>query len=225
MPYNYKADRRKIVLLMLFIGVLIGAGVLIVDFAATTLGLNPPIPVLSAIRSNSFKKKIKMSEDPYLLEREELDKERTRLLLHEEQLINRENEIRQKDIETNKKMEALIAVEKDLEKKQELLDNIDSEIKDRKNNIREQAIKLYNMPPSVSVQLLEMQAESDIVDILRAIDSYSDELGRQSLSPYLISQMSDKTKAGNVIRKLKYNAGQSETGVESVDLEDLPPQP
>ncbi len=225
MAYNSGTDKKKIVLLFLLIFILIGAGFLIVDFVSTTLGYNPPIPILRMIKNAAFRKRRQLSEDPYLLEREELSKEKERLVLVEERLINRENELKLLEDDAQRKMVALQEMERDLANKQTMLDNIDQEIRDRQNNIREQAIKLYNMPPSASVQLLERQSESDIVDILRAIDSYSAELGRASLSPYLISLMTDKDKAANVIRKFQYNAGGVETGVESIPDEELPPEP
>ncbi|HPO48803.1 MAG TPA: hypothetical protein PLO89_00615 [Spirochaetota bacterium] len=225
MAYRNSADIKKIILLILLIIVLMGVGILAIDFTGNIFGVSVPFPGLKTFKSLSLKKKIKQSEDPYLLEREELSKFEERLLAKEEQILNREKEILAKEAESNKKLEALVEKEKELEKKETLISNKEMQYQDKKKNIREQAVKIYNMPPNDSVALLEKQAESDIVDILREIDVYSEEIGRQSLSPYLLKLLGDKNKdkAANVLRKLKYSSDKSDTSVESVDGDILPP--
>jgi len=224
MAYRNSADVKKIVLLILLIIVLLGVGILAIDFVGNIFGVSVPFPGLKTIKSISFKKKVKQSEDPYLLEREELGKFEEKLFLKEEQIVNREKEITAKEVESNKKLESLIEKEKELEKKEKLITNKELQYQDKKKNIREQAVKIYNMPPNDSVKLLEKQTESDIVDILREIDTYSEELGRQSLSPYLLKLLGDtnKDKAANVLRKLKYSSDKSDTSVEILDG-DIPP--
>jgi flagellar motility protein MotE (MotC chaperone) len=203
--YN-TGNGKKIILLFLLILILIGAGILLIDFVSSIFGVYFPIPGLKQIKQMTFKKKIKESEDPFLLEREELQKDGERLTLIEEQLIIREKEILSKESDIEKKNNTLKEKEKELEQKEKLLSRRDKEYQDNKKNIREQAVKLYNMPPQDAVALLEKQSEADIVAILRAIDSYSEELGRNSTAPYLLKLLGDinKEKAGNVLRKLKY---------------------
>ncbi|HOJ63053.1 MAG TPA: hypothetical protein PLE45_01420 [Spirochaetota bacterium] len=219
-----QSDRKKIILLLLFIIVLIIAGLIIIDFTASILGVYLPLPGLDIIKSVSLKKKIKQSENPYLLEREELAKEKERLLLVEEKLINREKEISEKEISADKKLELLKEKEKEIEKKRELLEYREKQTMDREKNIREQAVKLYNMPPNDAVVILEKQTEEDIVDILRAIDSYSEELGRVSTSPYLLKLLNDKNqqKAANVLRKFQYTSPEKKTSVEQLEENELP---
>lgn len=219
-----QSDRKKIILLLLFIIVLIIAGLIIIDFTASILGVYLPLPGLDIIKSVSLKKKIKQSENPYLLEREELAKEKERLLLVEEKLINREKEISEKEISADKKLELLKEKEKEIEKKRELLEYREKQTMDREKNIREQAVKLYNMPPNDAVVILEKQTEEDIVDILRAIDSYSEELGRASTSPYLLKLLNDKNqqKAANVLRKFQYTSPEKKTSVEQLEENELP---
>lgn len=217
-------DIKKIILLILLIIVLVGVGILVIDFVGNIFGVSVPFPGLKSVKSATFKKKIKSAEDPYLLEREELGKFEEKLLLREEQIDNKEREIFSKESETNKKLESLIEKEKELEKKEKLLSSKELQYQDKKKNIREQAVKIYNMPPNDSVALLEKQDDSDVVDILREIDAYSEELGRQSLSPYLLKLLGDKNrdKAATVLRKLKYSAGDKDSSVESLDG-DIPP--
>jgi hypothetical protein len=226
MAVRNKGDFRKIILLLLMIIVLSVAGILIVDFVGTIFGLSVPLPGLEYAKSISFKKKVKQSEDPYLLEREELSKEKERVNLKEEQVVNREKEILAKEVESKKKLDAVLEREKQLDKKQQILEDRDKQYLDKKKNIREQAVKLYNMPPVAAVTLIEKQSESDIVDILREIDAYSTETGKSSTSPYLMTLFTNKDKAANVLRKLKYSAGGSTTSVDvTEDKSVTPPQP
>lgn len=227
MAVKSKADKRKIILLLLLIIVMIIAGILAIDFVGNIYGVRAPIPGMKFIKSMSLKKKIKISEDPYLLEREELFKEKERLSIYEEQIINREREISEKELASNRKLETLKEKESELEKKAELLDQKEKSWQNTQDNIREQAVKLYNMPPNDAVVILEKQKESDIVDILRAIDAYSEELGRQSTSPYMLKLLNDlnKEKAANVLRKLKYISSDYNSSVESVEDDDTIPAP
>jgi len=112
------ADKKKIVLLLLFIIVLTIAGLIVIDFTASLLGVYLPLPGIDIIKSLSLKKKIKESENPYLLEREELAKEKERLVLVEEGLLNKEREIQEKEASANKKLELLKEKEKEIEKKE-----------------------------------------------------------------------------------------------------------
>lgn len=219
--YPQQGDKKKIILLLLFILVLIIAGIIIIDFTASILGVYVPLPGLDIIKSISLKKKIKESENPYLLEREELKKEKERLILIEERLFNKEKEIKEREISTNKKLELLLEKEKEIDKKRELLEYREKEAQNKEANIKEQAVKLYNMPPNDAVVILEKQSEEDIVDILRAIDSYSEEIGRASTSPYLLKLLNDKNqqKAANVLRKFQYTSPEKKSSVEQLEEE------
>jgi hypothetical protein len=222
MAFYSSNNIRKIILLVLFIIVLFGTGIIAVDFVGSIFGINFPIPVLKQIKESVFKKKIKEGEDPFLLEKEELYKNNERLVLKEEEIIVREKEVQAKDEEANKKLEILKNKEKDLEKKEKQIANRENQFNDRNKNLREQALKIYNMPPKSAVEILEKQDEAEIVDILREIDKYSDEIGRQSISNYLLKLLGDinKDKAANVLRKFKYSANE-DTAVEILDDNEL----
>ena len=220
---------KKIVLLSLLIIFLLILSILILDFVSSYFGYYLPIPLVKDIKKATFAKKLKESENPYLLEREELSKDQERLSLIEEQLIVRSKELELKEGDLNKKIETVKEKEGELEKKSQLLEDSQNKYKDKQKNIREQAVKLYNMPPVDAVSLLEKQSESDVVDILRAIDAYSEELGRSSTSSYLMKLLGDmnKEKAAVVLRMLKHPTGDSDTGVEILNESELeiPPVP
>jgi|GEM_PF-827274 len=214
---------RKIILLLLLIIVVTGAGILLVDFIGSIYGLYFPIPGLKQIRQLTMKKKLKMAEDPYLLEREELSKDFERLQLKEEQLIVIQEELKGKENEISKKTNELKNMEKELSEKEKILQDRENIYNDRTNNIREQAVKLYNMPPKDAVSLLDKQTEADIVEILRAIDVYSEEIGSASTAPYLLKLLGDinKEKAGNVLRKLKYGVSGDDSAVDILDENEI----
>jgi hypothetical protein len=227
MAIRNKGDFRKIILLILAIIAFSIAGLLIVDTVGRTFGISVPLPGLNYIRSVAFKKTIKQSEDPYLMEREELSKDSERVSLKEEQVLNREKEILAKEVESKKKLEAVLEKEKELDQRQQLIENRDKQWQDRKKNIREQAVKLYNMPPKDAVSLMEKQTDNDVVDILREIDAYSAEIGKSSTSPYMMKLLGEinRDKAASVLRKLKYSADGASTAVETLENSEIPPPP
>jgi hypothetical protein len=228
MTFRNTNDIKKIILLILLIIVILIAGILFVDWFGRSMGISVPLPGIDYLRTVSFKKKIKQSEDPYLLEREELSKEKERLAILDEQIQNHAKEITAKETDVNKKIEALNEQKTNLDKRQKMMDDLDRQKTNKQLNVREQALKIYNMPPKDAVALLEKQTEPDIVDILREIDTYSTEIGKQSTSPYLLKLMGDlnKDKAASVLRKLKYSNEGQVTSVETIDSNtETPPAP
>ncbi len=223
MTISNLGNGKKIILLILFIIALCGAGILLIDFVSSMFGLYFPIPGLKEIKSFSLKKKIKESEDPYLLEREELGKNKERLILKEEEINVKEKEVQAKEMEAAKKIELIKEKEKELVKKEEMVSFKETQFNNKKINLREQAIKIYNMPPKDAVVILAEQEEASIVDILREIDTYSIEIGRNSISPYLLKLLGDinKEKAANVLRKFQYSNQNKDSSVEMLDENDI----
>ena len=75
----------KAFFLILLIIVLIIVGSILIDLVANMagVGINLNIPIITNMRSKSLKKKIRASEDPFLLRQEELNKWEQRLELLE----------------------------------------------------------------------------------------------------------------------------------------------
>lgn len=228
MAIGAKLDFKKIFFLLLLIILVAISGLLAIDFVGKKFGLSVNLPGMSLFKNVSIKKKIQRSENKYLLEREELDKKQNSIILQQEVLANHKNEIIAMEKEVEKKFELLSERENGLDQKEKMLESRENEYNNREQNIREQAAKLYNMPPNDAVALLEKQSEPDVVSILRAIDSYSEELGVQSTSPYLLKLLGDinKDMAANVLRKFQYIAdGDGQSGVdilEDFDENDIP---
>jgi len=230
MAFRYSSGNiRKIVLMILLILLIFGVGILLVDLVGSWFGVYFPIPGLNYIKYMTNIKKLKSSENPYLLEREELTKEKEKLSLLEEQILTKEKEVESMELDVKKKLDTLKNKETLLEDREKMLTDQENRFKNRKENIQEQAVKIINMPPKDAVKLLEQQTESDIVDIIREIDVYFAEIGRNSTSPYLLKLLGDinKEKASNVLRKLKYSAGEKDHAVDILDDEksETPPSP
>jgi hypothetical protein len=218
---------KKIIFLFFLIIFLFGLSIIVLDFAASYFGIYLEIPVLKDLKEMTIKKKLVKNESPILLEKEELSKDTERHSITEEQLKVKEKELELKSHDIDKKLDALKDKERELEKKNSLLEDRDNKFKNIQQNIKEQAVKLYNMPPESSVAILEKQSEADIVDILRAIDKYSDDLGRNSLSPYYLTLLAKNNpdKAGVVVRMIKYPTGSKNTTVESLEDSQTPVKP
>ena len=226
-----KLDMKKIILLLLLIVVLVIGGLVVIDFTGQLLGvrLDIPVPVIDKLKASRTKNKLAKAESIYLLEREELGKKEEKIRLMEELVLNRESELKSKENEVNKKHEALLEREKELDRKNAMLEDRDRQYTDRKKNIREQAIKLYGMPPNDAAVLMEKQPEADVIDILREIDAYSEELGSSSTAPYLLKLIKDinADKAANILAKLKYEASGDYSGVDVLEDPNIevPPAP
>lgn len=230
MAFRYSSGNfRKIILMILLILLIFCGGILLVDVFGSLFGVYFPFPGLNYIKKMTNIKRLKIAENPYLLEREELTKEMEKLSLMEEQILTKEKEVELMELDVKKKIDSLKNKETLLEDREKMLSDQENKFKNRKENIKEQAVKVINMPPKDAVKLLEQQSESDIVDIIREIDVYFVEIGRNSTSSFLLKLLGDinKEKASNVLRKLKYSAGEKDHAVDILEDEksETPPAP
>lgn len=144
-------------------------------------------------------------EDPYLLERSELDK---KWQILDEKIRNYEQD--KKKLE---EMERNIAVEKEniqkeKENNQSMIDNFEkmkAEKESYDKRIDSVASQIENMPPKAAVNILAKQDDMMIIDILKRIDSRANDAGRQSTTPYLLSLM-DPEQSARVQRKMLESA-------------------
>ncbi len=140
-------------------------------------------------------------EDPYLLEKVELEKKWEVL---NEKIKNLENA--QADLDQEKKK--LELEKEEIENKRLEVENRISEWEKQKQDlnaykerVQKIADRIVNMPPKESVAILAELDDLLIIDILQEIDRRSEAEGSQSLSPYLLSLM-DKEQAARITRKM-----------------------
>ncbi|MGC8764361.1 MAG: periplasmic-type flagellar collar protein FlbB [Brevinematia bacterium] len=140
-------------------------------------------------------------EDPYLLEKLELEKkwklleEKIRGLEDEKKKI--QNELRNLDIE-----------KQDIAAQKENIKNMISEFERAKaekesydKKLENLAEYIENMPPLDAVKIIEKQEDLMIIDLFKKMDERAKKAGKQSIVPYLISKM-DPEQAARIQRKM-----------------------
>jgi len=141
------------------------------------------------------------TENPFLLEKLELDK---KWLLLEEKQRNIENA--RKEIERNFLL--ITQQQEQLAQEKENIQNMIAEFELAKQNqatyekrVEEIATQIENMPPKSAVQILEKQEDEMIIDVLRTIEKRAQSAGKTSIVAYLLSLM-DPEQAARVQRKM-----------------------
>lgn len=128
-------------------------------------------------------------DEPSLIEREEFEKQKERLLERIEGLDRREANISQ--------------IEKEIEKEKEMLDEMRAGIELEKNKLKEEkerysgykrnvvdlARKISSMRPEEAKEIMIRWEDPLIIDVLRQMDTEAAEAGRGSITSYLISLM------------------------------------
>ncbi|MEJ5283750.1 MAG: periplasmic-type flagellar collar protein FlbB [Brevinematia bacterium] len=140
-------------------------------------------------------------EDPYLLEKVELEKkwqlleEKIKGLEEEKKKI--EKEIRDINIEKEN-----IAQEKENIKNMiSEFERAQSEKESYSKRLDSLAEYIENMPPLDAVKIIEKQEDLMIIDLFKRMDERAKKAGRQSIVPYLISKM-DPEQAARIQRKM-----------------------
>lgn len=140
-------------------------------------------------------------ENPFLLEKLELDKKW--LLLEEKQ---RNLEDARKEIE--KTFLIITQQQEQLAQEKENIQNMISEFELAKQNqatyekrVEDIAIQIESMPPQSAVKILEKQEDEMLIDVLRMMDKRSKTAGRTSIVPFLLSLM-DPEQSARIQRKM-----------------------
>jgi len=140
-------------------------------------------------------------EDPYLLEKVELEKkwqildERTRNFEEEKKKL--EDEARQIALEREN-------LEKEKNNVKSMIENFEKMKSDRESyekRVDNIASQIESMRPESAVKILEKQDDMLIIDIFKRIDAHAQSAGRQSIVPYLLSLM-DSEQAARIQRKM-----------------------
>ncbi len=140
-------------------------------------------------------------EDPYLLEKVELEKKWQVL---EEKIKGLEDE--KKKIE--KELRDINIEKENIAQEKENIKNMISEF-ERAQSEKESYSKrldslaeyIENMPPLDAVKIIEKQEDLIIIDLFKRMDERAKKAGRQSIVPYLISRM-DPEQAARIQRKM-----------------------
>ncbi len=162
-------------------------------------GLFKYIPFVGAKKSFKPGERI---EDPNLLEREELAKHWAILNLREQLYQKRLLEIEKKDRNATAKFEQVEQQRRKVEERIKALKEKRLTEESRKKNIKDLASKYANMRPQDAVKIMLNLDNVIVIDVLKQMDRDAVEQGKQTLTPYLLSLMSQKNpkKAAEISR-------------------------
>jgi len=141
-------------------------------------------------------------EDPYFLAREEIEKQFLAIILRENDLELERETVRSNAQRLEDKENELLALARQLRERENRMaaDKVDESR--RSERIREVASQYMNMPPPQAVERISaLPDDLLVIDIFRAIDTISEELGRRSVVPYFLSLM-DPARASEIQRKM-----------------------
>lgn len=140
-------------------------------------------------------------EDPFLLERELLNKKEDVLMVKTRELENTMKTLDEKELDL-KEGEAKLKEEADrIEEEKKVFSQKLREYDNYRENIRIQAKYFTSMPPKAAVERLSEMDDLLVIDILRQIDRDAQETGKPSIVPFYLSLMEPK-KAATVQRKM-----------------------
>jgi flagellar protein FlbB len=131
-------------------------------------------------------------DEPSLVEREEFEKEKQKFSERIEDLDKREALIAEKEKEMDSLKEKIDEMRKGLDLEKKKLDQEKNRYSGYKKNVKVLANKMINMPPESSVDIMLNWEDPLIIDVLRQIDADALDVGRTSITPYIIQLMSVK---------------------------------
>jgi seryl-tRNA synthetase len=130
-----------------------------------------------------------MDDTPSLIEKEEFEKEKQKLLERIEDLDRRDAEITKQEESLEKDKEELKEMRKGVELEKKKLEDTQKQYSGYKKNVKDLALKIISIKPQESVQIMIQWEDTLIIDVLRQIDVDAAETGKISISSYLISLM------------------------------------
>jgi hypothetical protein len=140
-------------------------------------------------------------EDPYLLEKVELEKKWQTL---DERVRNFEEDKKKLDEESRSIAIERENVARDKENVKNMIDNFEKEKNEKDSydkRVDQVSIQLEQMPPESSVKILEKQDDLMIIDILKRMDAHAQAAGLPSPVSHLLSLM-DPEQSARVQRKM-----------------------
>lgn len=182
------SNRAKIIYLLLLILFISACGVFWMDY----IGLFNISGYVNSIKGEPPLVTEAKDDEPSLVEREEFEKEKQKLSERIEDLDKREALIAEKEKEIDSLKEKMEEMRKgvDLEKKK--LEQEKTRYSGYRKNVKVLANKMVNMPPESSVDIMLNWEDPLIIDVLRQIDADALDVGRTSITPYIIQLMSAK---------------------------------
>jgi flagellar protein FlbB len=188
------SNKAKVLYLFLFIIFISAFGLFWLDY----IGLIDMRSYIDQFRGEPEVVVEAMDDEPSLIEREEFEKEKDKLLERIEDLDKREALISEKEKELEAEREKMDEIKKGLDMEKKKFQQEKMKYAGYIKNVRKLADKIANMPPEESVKIMINWEDPLIIAVLRQMDEDAEEAGRASITPYLITLM-PKEKASRIM--------------------------
>lgn len=189
------AEKTKIIYLLLLIVFVLVVGFLWLDY----IGFINLAKITGKYYTEEAPSVLEAADDePSLVEREEFEKEKQKFLERVEDLDKREMQIIAAEKDLDAEREKLEEIKKGLDLEKRKLENEKKRYSGYKKNVVTLAEKIESMRPEEAVEIMIKWEEPLIIDVLRQIDANAEEVGRTSITSYLISLM-PREKASRIM--------------------------
>lgn len=179
----------RVFALLLLVLLLAGGGAIWFDFLGLVDVTSLFAPVLRLVGLEPRDEPVELTDDPFLLDSERLEKREEALALRSDELDQRELEIANREAELTALQEQLA------EREAALLDRENSvnQALQRVENERASWVRLSNyltgMPPADAVEIMVNYADPLLINVLLTTDELAEAAGQQSLTSFWLSQM------------------------------------
>ncbi len=189
-------DRKLAILLV--VSILLGGALL--TFVLDSIG------VISASDHFSFlreKNPPKMHDADYPSEVDKLafEKRNEKLIEKEEELLQQEARLNDLQNEIAIREKEIDELKKNILEERERLKMLTNDWLDRQKKIEDLAGKVMNMPPEKAIEMMENWRDSDVIEVMRQIDTFAETEGVPSITPYLLTLFGPERRA-EVTRKM-----------------------
>lgn len=203
MANTNKGTIGKVIVLILLIIILIFAGLFLFDYLGLINAKAVFSPMYSAfgLTRTQDRKQDTALAGPADLDADKIAKRLEALEIRREELDKQEADI--KDLIAKNQQVAAELDERStaLDEQKQSFELLLNEANDHAVNVRKIAVQMYEMRPQAAVEKLLALDDQDIIDVLRATDTYAAELGKNSPVSYWLSLMpADRT--GEIQRKM-----------------------
>ena len=193
----------RIIILLLLLGILVLGGLIWFDY----LGLIDARQSLALVYRLFGAEEGEVDvEDPYLLERERLNKQLDAVILRAEDLDTKSLELISKEEGLDQMIEQIEERQTALDDREKLFNERVILYENRSDNLKQNAAYLVGMPPENAVNILLEMDDQDVIDILRMTEEQAVAASEASLVSYWLSLM-PSARAAALQRKMARKTG------------------
>ena len=199
--YGGMGSGARVLALLLLVLVLAAGGLIWFDFLGLVEAdrLFGPVRRLVGLQVISA---VESPDDPLLLERERLGKDREAVEQIRAELDKRERELKDHEDRSTEIREQLAEKERAIQEREKSFNERLAAFENRRVNLDQNARYLVGMPPEKAVaMLLAMANDTDVIDILRTTEEIARQAGEDSIVSYWLSLMPAE-RSSAIVRKM-----------------------